>query len=464
MEKRSKLTHQAIQVSKSIRLSLGLLVMLLAGSLAMAQLTQGTISGVIRDETGAVLPGVDLSLTNVATGVGRSTVSDDEGRYAAPNLQVGEYQIRAELPGFRTTISEGIRLTVGQRAVVDLVLQIGEVTEEVVVSGEAALLETTTATISNLVDERRVLDLPLNNRDITQLTYLQPGVIKFARGEDRGLFSGQGDKVTVAGARGTHNIYLLDGVSNSDLSGNAQGASGSYIGAETVKEFRIITNNYSAEYESKAGAIISAITKSGTNEFHGSVFEFLRNDNLDATNFFINRSGLSKPEFKRNQFGFSLGGPIVKDRTHFFTSYEGLRERLGVPTQADVPYRTASDPNTLIVSDGTNIPIVDVVQPYAALYPLVTPANLDKDFGDGNARIVGVGTEPTDDDFFTVKLDHVLGTARWATCRETTPGIRGIEVSVKTFVPLQELGLQHQMRSFQARGIHWGSATPVCSR
>ncbi len=409
MERRSRLMHQAIQISEWMRLSLGLLVFMLCGSLAMAQLTQGTISGVIRDETGAVMPGVDLSLTNVATGVGRNTVSDDEGRYAAPNLQVGEYQIRAELPGFRTTILEGIELTVGQRAVVDLILQIGEVTEEVIVSGEAALLETTTATISNLVDERRVLDLPLNNRDLTQLTYLQPGVLKVAQGADQGLFSGQGDKVTVAGARGTHNIYLLDGVSNSDLSGNAQGASGSYIGAETVKEFRIITNSYSAEYESKAGAIISAITKSGTNEIHGSLFEFLRNDNLDATNFFDNSFGIERPEFKRNQFGFSLGGPIVRDRTHFFTSYEGLRERRGLPTEADVPFRRASDPNTIIVSDGTDLPIVPAVQPYAALYPLVTDAILNKDFGDGNARIVGSGRQPTNDDFFTIKIDHVLG-------------------------------------------------------
>ena len=409
MEKRSKLTHQVIQVSNGMRLCLGLAVLMLCGSLAMAQLTQGTLSGVVRDETGAVIPGVDISISNVATGVSRSTISDDEGRFTAPNLASGEYQVRAELAGFRTTVLEGIGVTVGQRAVVDLVLQIGEVTDSITVSGAAALLETSTATISGLVSERKVLDLPLNNRDLTQLTYLQPGVLKVASGGDRGLFSGQGDKITVAGARGTHNIYLLDGVSNSDLSGNAQGASGSYIGAETVKEFQIITNSYSAEYESKAGAIISAITKSGTNEIHGSLFEFLRNDNLDATNFFDNSFGNERPEFKRNQFGFSLGGPVVPDRTHWFTSYEGLRERLSRPAEADVPFRREGDPNTIIVTGGTDLSIVPIVQPYAALYPFVTDANLNRDFGDGNARIVGNGREPTNDDFFTLKVDHVLG-------------------------------------------------------
>ncbi len=280
MEQRSKVAHRGIQASKQIRLNLALLVFLMSASFAMAQLIQGAISGVVRDETAAVLPGVEITIANIATGITRSSITDEAGRYGASSLPVGEYQIRAELPGFQTTIREGIELTVGRQAVVDLVLQIGEVTEEVTVSGQAPPLETSTASVSNLVEEKQVLDLPLNNRDLTQLTYLQPGVLKVPSSATQGHHSGMGDKLTVAGARGTHNLYLLDGVSNSDLSGNTQGSSGSYIGVDTVKELQIITNNYSAEYRSAAGAIISVVTKSGTNEFHGSAFEFLRNDTI----------------------------------------------------------------------------------------------------------------------------------------------------------------------------------------
>ncbi|MDA2935432.1 TonB-dependent receptor, partial [Acidobacteria bacterium AH-259-D05] len=289
-------------------------------------------------------------------------------------------------------------------------LQVGEVATEVVVSGEASLLETSSATISNLVDARKVLDLPLNNRDLTQLAYLQPGIIKVPQRARQGHFSGMGSKLSVAGARGTQNVYLLDGMSNSDLSGNAQGASSAYIGAETVKEFQIITNNYSAEYPSKAGGIISAVTKSGTNSLHGSIFEFLRNDNLDAANFFDNISPTGKPEFKRNQFGFSLGGPIVKDRTFFFTSYEGLREILGGVDFVRVPYRLASDPDKVIFTkEGKTRTADPVTKPFLDLFPVATSANFVKDFKDGSALLSGARRQDTDDDFFSIKIDHELG-------------------------------------------------------
>src|SRR2546428_14679 len=185
----------------------------------------------------------------------------------------------------------------------------------------------------NVADEKRVTDLPLYGRELTQLSFLQPGVIKSPAGA--GAFSGLGDKLSVAGSRGNQNIYLLDGVSNSDLSGNAQCASGQLAGAETIKEFQIITNNYSAEYRSQAGAIVSAVTKSGTNNFHGSAYEFLRNDKLDAAKWEENKGGGKSP-FRRNQFGGSLGGPIIKDKTFFFSSYEGLRQSQGVNTQGRV--------------------------------------------------------------------------------------------------------------------------------
>ena len=249
---------------------------------AMAQLTRGTIAGSVTDQSGAAVPGAAITIVNVDTGVARETTTSPQGRYEAPNLSVGNYEVRATVTGFQTSIHAGIELTVGRTAVVNHVLQVGEVAQAVTVTGEVAFVETTTATVSNLVTEQKVQDLPLNNRDLTQLTYLQPGVLQVPGSGRQRSFSGMGGKLTVAGARTSDNRYLLDGVSNSDISGNAQGAAGNYSGAETIKEFQIITNNYSAEYASKAGAIVSAVSKSGTNAFHGSLFEFHRNDNLDA--------------------------------------------------------------------------------------------------------------------------------------------------------------------------------------
>ena len=303
--------------AKWARGGLALFLALFCASLSEAQLTRGTIAGTVTDQSGAAVPGAAITITHVDTGIARQAETGATGRYEAPNLPAGTYEVSARLTGFQTSIRAGIELSIGRTAVVDVILQVGEVTQAVTVTGEAAFVETTTATVSNLVEIQKVEDLPLNNRDLTQLTFLQPGVLRVPASGDLSEFSGMGDKMTVAGARGTHNLYLLDGVSNGDISNNAQGASRAYIGAETVAEIQIITNNYSAEYQSAAGAIVSAITKSGTNTLHGSLFEFIRNDNLDAANFFTNAFGQDKPEFKRNQFGGSIGGPIVPDQDLF---------------------------------------------------------------------------------------------------------------------------------------------------
>src|SRR5262245_36748330 len=291
------------------------LMVFASSSLGMGQLDTGTILGRVTDQSGAATPGVMITIKNTETGVSRKLETNEVGRYEAAALPVGSYEVTATLEGFQTLVRSGIALTVGRNAVVDMALQVGEVAQEITVAGEGSFVETTTATVSNLVDEKRVLEIPLNNRDLTQLAFLQPGVLKVPQlttGANQGLTyaGGMGDKLSVGGARATQNIYLVDGISNSDLSGNAQGAAGNYAGAESVKEFQVITNNYSAEYPSKPGAIISAVTKSGTNSFHGSLFEFLRNDNLDAAKWEDNALGRGKPEFKRNQFGGSFGGPI----------------------------------------------------------------------------------------------------------------------------------------------------------
>ena len=379
-------------------------LILLSASVALAQLTTGTISGTVMDASGAAVPGAAIVITNVNTGITRNTTSGPAGRYEAPNLPIGQYEVRASLTGFQTSIRAGIELTVGRNAVVDHALQVGEVTQQVTVTGEAPLVETSSATVSQLVDAQRVEDLPLNNRDLTQLSFLQPGVIKIPRSDEFTIFGGSGDTLSVGGARSNQNVYLLDGVTNSDLSGNAQGASGAYSGAETVKEFQIITNNYSAEYRSQAGAIISAVTKSGTNAFHGSVFEFLRNDNFDATNFFDNKFGNKKSEFKRNQFGGAVGGPIIRDRTFFFASYEGTRERLGTPDSAVV---LSAEARQGIIPGQNPIEVSPLIRPYLDLWPLPGQGNsVVEDFGDGTVRIAGPKRQPINDDYFLGRFDH----------------------------------------------------------
>ena len=392
-------------ISKCGRGGLTLFAFLFCASLAQAQLTRGTITGTVTDQSGAAVPGAAITITHVDTGIARQAETGETGRYEAPNLPVGTYEASATLAGFQTSVRVGIELSIGRTAVVDIVLQVGEVTQAVTVTGEVAFVETTTATVSNLVEVQKVEDLPLNNRDLTQLTFLQPGVLRVPASGDLSEFSGMGDKLTVAGARGTHNLYLLDGVSNGDISNNAQGASRAYIGAETVAEMQVITNNYSAEYQSAAGAIISAITKSGTNSLHGSLFEFIRNDNLDAANFFTNAFNEDKPEFKRNQFGGSIGGPIVPDQTFFFASYEGLRERLNATDTARV---LSAEAHQGFVG-GEYYGVAPEVAPYLALYPMPGQGNtLLNDFGDGTALVAGPASTPTTDDFVGVKIDHHL--------------------------------------------------------
>jgi len=381
----------------------GIALGLVLAESALAQLTTGTISGTVSDQSGAAVPAATVTIKNVGTGITRAAVTDDRGRYEAPNLPIGDYQVSVALAGFQTSIRTGIELTVGRRAVVDLTLQVGEVTQTVTVTGEAAFVETTTATVSNLVDEKRVGDLPLNNRDLTQLAYLQPGVLRIPQFGESNPIGGMGEKISVSGSRGTQNVYLLDGVTSGDHSGNPQGATTGYTGAETVKEFQIITNNYSAEYKSAAGAIISAVTKSGTNAFHGSLFEFLRNDNFDAANFFNNSFGIPKSEFQRNQFGGSLGGPLVRDRTFFFGSYEGLRERLGSTDTARVP---TPDARRGILPNRT-VTVNPVVQPFLALYPIPGQNNnVLQNFNDGTVQIAGPRRQPTTQDFVAARMDH----------------------------------------------------------
>lgn len=383
-----------------------LVALALAQAPAFAQLTTGTISGTVVDETKSALPGAGVAIRNVDTGLIRTTFTNERGFYEAPNLPIGKYDITATLQGFGTAARREIQLAVGRNVVIDLTLSLAALEQVVVVTGDAPLIETTSATVSNLIDSKQVQDLPLVNRDLTQLTFLQPGVVKIPSSGDQGVFSGMGDKFTVAGARGTQNLYLLDGVSNADLSGNAQGASGALMGAETVDEIQIVTNNYSAEYRSAAGGIVSAVTKSGTNTLHGSVFEFFRSDALEVPNYFDKKFDQPKSPFERHQYGGSLGGPIMRNRLFFFGSYEGLREDRSRTDTATVPSINARQGR---LANGRVVKVNPAVVPYLNLWPVPGQGNtIVEDFGD-TVLIAGTQEIPTRNNFALGKIDYTMG-------------------------------------------------------
>jgi len=296
---------------------------------SQAQVTTATISGVVKDESNAVLPGATVMATNVETGIARSVAAGSRGEYRIQALGLGSYTVTATMTGFQSTTRSGVTLTLGLEAVMDFTLAVGSVAEQVTVTGEAPLIETTTATVSGLVNPQQMRDIPLNARSFIDLVPLQAGAV-FAETGGASTVQGFGVKVSIGGTRYNGNAFLLDGANISDTGGVAGSAAGTLAGMESVREFKVITNAYDAEYGNHVGGVVSAVTKSGTNEFHGSLFEFLRNDKLDAPSFDDNRlNGGEKPPYRRNQFGGTAGGPVKKNSLFFFGSFEALREALG---------------------------------------------------------------------------------------------------------------------------------------
>ncbi len=381
-----------------------LLSVVLCLKVGLAQVTTATISGTIRDETGAILPGVTVKVKNVETGITRTTITDDQGRYHAPNLALGDYEVQAELTGFQTGLRSGIKLTVGREAVVDFTLKVGEITEKVVVVGEAPLVNTTSSMLSELVDDKKIRDLPLNGRDYVQLATLQPGVY-INKSQSRpttssGAQRGRGLQISISGGRPSQNNFRLDGVNVSDHANNTPGgAAGVNLGVDAIREFSVLTNTYSAEFGRSAGGVINAVTRSGTNEFHGSAWVFHRNDNLDARNFFDRGD---PPEFKRNQFGFTAGGPIIKDKTFVFGSYEGLREILGISKTSTTLTQKAKAGN-LDARNGGPVTVDPAVRPYLRFYP---DPNGEIFPGGDTGRFTIATSQNTREDFFTIRMDH----------------------------------------------------------
>ncbi len=308
--------------------SLLLLLGILSAVPAAAQ--DSGVVGTVRDSTGGVVPGADITLTNVQTGETRRTVTNQAGQYTIPNLRAAVYQLTAEISGFQKQVIEKIALDVELIRTIDVVLSVGAVSDQINVVSSSAALQAADSTVSTLFETKVVNELPLNGRNFLQLQLLAPGVTTGRPGTFSVVqiaaqnTSIGGGNFSVNGTRDVYNDYLLDGISFKDW---IHGTNGMNPSVDAVQEFRTQTSNYSSEYGGNSGGLVNMVTRSGGNDLHGSVYEYLRNDKFDANNFFSNAVGAPKPPLRRNQFGGTLGGPIFKNKTFFFGSYEGFRER-----------------------------------------------------------------------------------------------------------------------------------------
>jgi hypothetical protein len=303
---------------------------------ASAQQDTATMTGTVKDPSGATVPRATVTVTNIGTNISVTTETDEMGFYTAASLRAGEYSVTAESAGFSKVVRTGVTLQVAQVARIDVTLHPGAVSETVEVVGATSLLDTETSSRGLVIDQKKIVELPLNGRDYNQLALLSPGVLPGTPRLSSVNFKGV---LNVNGNRTFNNVFLLDGVDNISYSNSFRGENVQLVqpSIEALQEFKIQTNAYSAEYGRSSGAVVNATIKSGTNKVRGSVYEFLRNDRLDASNFFSNALGTPKPKRERNQFGAAVGGPLVKNRTFWFGDYEGLRDHEGIPRVRLVP-------------------------------------------------------------------------------------------------------------------------------
>ncbi len=382
---------QASRVAVLAR-AIGVAIVTLWPALAAAQGTTASIAGFVTDDSKASLPGATVTVKHVDTGQARVLTTDGQGRYRADALAPGQYAVTVELSGFRTAQYDDVSLSVGQASTLNVQLQIGGISERVVVSGDATLVATRQSSVAALVDQSQIRELPLNGRDFSQLTLLQLGVTSSpttSQTVDRGM----GTQVSIAGSRPNQISYQLDGADvNTQGNGSPGSAAGGMLGVDTVREFQVLVNNYSAEYGRSSGGIVVAITRSGTNSLTGSAFEFNRDSRFDSRTYFDDPSK-PIPPLRRNQFGGTLGGPLVRDQTFFFGSYEGLRQTRGATTIANVP------------SDATRArtDLSALTRPYLLLYPIANgPQN------GASAQFIQQVVSPTRENLAVGKVDHNL--------------------------------------------------------
>ena len=362
-------------------------LMILAVEHLPSQGATAAISGTVLDPSGAAIAGASITVRNVGTAFTRTVLSDDQGRYFAPELPIGQYEVQGSLPGFQTVVRR-IVLTVGSRPVVDLQLPIGQAAETISVTGDISEVETTSSSVSSLVNQTQMREMPLNGRNFEQLILLAPGAVSYPAGGSSALV-GRAATYAISGSRPEGYAILLDGENIQDWWQRGTGAAvtGTSLGVEAIAEFQTLTNTYSAEFGGN-GAVINSVTRSGTNSFHGAVYEFLRNSALDARNFFEQ----NKPApFRRNQFGTSVGGPVKRDKAFFFFNYEGLRQHLDQSFQAFVPTLAA------------RAQAVPGVKSIVDLYPAPTT-----DLGGGIGTLITLAPQTADEDYYLGRFDYNL--------------------------------------------------------
>jgi hypothetical protein len=400
----SRLKSMRREASKAILI---VLVMMAFATSAWAQ-AEASITGKVTDVSGAAVPGATVTLRNAENGFTRKVTTDGAGRYDAPSLPLGRYDVTAEKPGFRAEIKTGLTLVVGEQAVVDLKLQLGEVKQVITVKDEAPVVNVTTQETSGLVGERQVKELPLNGRSYDELMTLNPGIVNYTEertGGVGGSNSAVGNMFVVSGRRPQENLFLLNGVeytSASEINLTPGGASGELLGVDAVREFNVLSDNYGAQYGKRSGAQVDIVTTSGSNDLHGTAYEFLRNSALDARNFFDQGS---IPQFERNEFGGALGGPIQKNKTFIFGNYEGFRQDLGLSDVTLVP----DDNARLGLLPGSNGKLVNVgIAPGVGPLLSLWPTQNGPDLGGGIGEAFSHPVQNIREDFGTTRVDHTF--------------------------------------------------------
>jgi hypothetical protein len=309
---------------------------LILPAMALCQVDTGSISGTVRDTSGSVVPGVKVTLINQGTGQSLSTTTKSVGEYTFSPVRIGHYSVAAEMSGFEKVQQNNVTVDVQQKVEVDLSLTLGKANETVTVDAAPPALQTQDASVGQVIGQQAINDLPLNGRNYTFLAQLAAGVNQ-GQQDTRGL--GSSGAFSANGLRPAQNNYLLDGIdNNSNLVDFLNGTNYAIKPpVDAIQEFKVSTNDYSADTGRSAGAVLNATIKSGTNQFHGAAWEFFRNDVLDAANYFENQGGIPKGRFQQNQFGATLGGPIIRNKTFFFVDYEGTRALQAIPYTSTVP-------------------------------------------------------------------------------------------------------------------------------
>jgi hypothetical protein len=398
-----------MKICRSLLVFVMLALVALGSSPVYAQVAGATLAGTLTDSSGAVVPNANVSIKNKGTGVAREITTDSAGFYSAPNLLPGVYDVTITAPGFSTSVQSDLTLTVGASKTLNISLQVGQVSEKVEVTASAPSVELTSSTISGQVDSTTERELPLNGRDWTQLATLQPGVtsVRVEAGASNRGNRGYGTLLTISGHQPFENNYRINGISINDYSNGSPGSSlGVNLGVDAIQEFSVLTGNYSAEYGRASGGVINGITKSGSNEFHGDAYYFIRDKVLDARNYF---DPTTIPPFHRDQFGVAGGGPIIKNKTFIFGDYEAIRQRKSDTFNNQVPSPAARVGTLCSTPDGTclaprTITVDSVVKRYLdAFYPL--PNNGLVGNGD-TGSFVTTGVERLSENYVTLRGDH----------------------------------------------------------